>query len=49
MVKKIEIFYDLDYGLFTLKTAELSLSHTKLNRLHNKIKREIDKFLKENN
>ena len=45
MAKKIEIFYDLDYGIYTFKTEGLILSKTKLTQLEKKIKREIDKFL----
>ena len=46
MVKKIEISYDLDYGIFTIKTTDLGLSKTKVGQLERKIKREIDNFLK---
>jgi hypothetical protein len=44
--KRIEIFYDLNYGIFTIKTSNLDISKTKLNQLEKKIKREIDSFLK---
>jgi len=43
--RKIKIFYELDYGIFTIKTNNLGLSKTKFNQLEGKIKREIDKFL----
>jgi len=46
---KIEILYDIDYGIFAVKTKGLNLSKTKHNKLQNKIKREIDYCLKEMN
>ncbi len=45
MSKKIEIFYDVDYGIFTIKATDLGLTKTKLRQLENRIKREINRFL----
>lgn len=45
MSKKIEIFYDIDYGIFITKATDLGLTKTKLRQLENRIKREINRFL----
>lgn len=43
--RTIKIFYELNYGLFTIRTNNMGFSKTKINQLEKKIKREIDNFL----
>jgi len=47
MSKIIEITYDLDYGIFTLKTKGFYLSKTKLKKFQSKLKKEIDSIIKQ--
>ena len=42
---KIELFYDVSYGIFTLRVKDLGLSKTKFNQLKRKLKGTIDDFL----
>jgi hypothetical protein len=43
--RTINIFYELNYGIFTIKTNNLGFPRTKINQLEVKLKNEIDKFL----
>jgi len=47
MSKIIEITYDLDYGIFTVKMKGFFLSKTKLKKFQNKLKKAIDLIIKE--
>ncbi len=47
MGKKIEITYDIDYGIFALKTEGLFTSKTKCDKFERKLKKQIDDLLKE--
>ena len=47
MMKKIKIYYDIDYGIFTVKIKGFSISKAKLNKFQSKIKKKIDDMLKE--
>jgi len=47
MVKIIEFFYDMDYGIITMGVIGLGLSKKKSNQLELRIKKEIDKFFED--
>ena len=47
MTKKIEIFYDVDFGIFTMKSTGFNLSKTKIYKIERKIRSAIIKVLEE--
>ena len=45
MTRKIDIFYDVDYGIFTMKSTGFNLSKKNMYKLERKIKKAIIEVL----